>query len=518
MKAASPAAVAILGIPAAVGTLALIVVTRLGPYASPDSVFYVGVARRLVDGRGFVAPPGTPPIGSFPPLFPLLLAGLGSLGLDPLDAAGWINPVIFGLTVLLVAVVVARHTGSLPAGLVAGLLVLGALELMKLSSSALSEPLFILLSLASLATLAAHLDRPRTWCLGVAMGLASAAVLTRYAGLAVPLAGAAALAGAGRRRHTAAFAVLPLLPAAGWLAWAGGAHRPLRLHPFGVHESLIGIGALSRWVLPETVPWPVRFWATVLGCAALVAAGAAIAVLARTRGRPPRPSNLTLVLLAFGIAYVVVVVGYRVVLDETGRFDSRLLAPVHIVAVVLAVAAVARHKPPRSLTAAGLAVVGVMLVQAGVWTARGLGDQGIGRRGYSAAAWRNSSVVAEIARLDAGVPVYSNGADAVFLLTGRTTATLPATTDYLTGRRDPAFSRRLAAVGTELERTGGLLAYFPVIRSRRAFMPSQPLLESSLPLQLVRRDRVGALYRVVPSPDPAAAPLPRRRGRATGGR
>lgn len=498
MKAASPAALAILGVPAAVGTIALVAATRLGPYASPDSVFYVGVARSLVGGYGLVAPPGTPPIGSFPPLFPLLLAGFGGLGIDPLAAAGWLNPVMFGLTILLVGVVVARHAGSVPAGVAAGLLVLGALDVVKLSSSVLSEPLFILLTLASLATLAAHLDRPRTWCLGLAMALAAAAVLTRYAGVAVPLAGAIALAAAGRRRQAAAFAVLPLLPTACWLAWAGGAHRPLRLHLFGVHETLIGIGALSRWVFPEAVPWPLRFWATVLGSASLVVA-AGVAMI-RAGRRRPRPSSLTSVMAAFVVAYVVVIAGYRVLLDDTGRFDSRILAPLHVLVIVLAVSTVMRHKRSQLLPAAGLAVAGVLLAQVGVWAARGLDDEGLGRRGYSAAAWRTSAVVADIARLGAAVPVYSNGADAVFLLTGRTTAALPETTDYLTGRRDPAFTRRLAAVGAELERSGGLLAYFPVIRSRRAFMPSQPLLESSLPLQLVRRDRVGALYRVLPQP------------------
>ena len=74
-------------------------VTRKGVYASPDSAFYVGTARNLLDGHGLTAPPGSPPLSHFPPLFSLVLAAVGWLtGLDPLDAAGVVNALLLGVT------------------------------------------------------------------------------------------------------------------------------------------------------------------------------------------------------------------------------------------------------------------------------------------------------------------------------------------------------------------------------------------------------------------------------------
>ena len=67
------AEVVVLALPAVLGTVALLLVARKGVYASPDSAFYVGTARNLLDGEGLTAPPGSPPLSHFPPLFALVL-------------------------------------------------------------------------------------------------------------------------------------------------------------------------------------------------------------------------------------------------------------------------------------------------------------------------------------------------------------------------------------------------------------------------------------------------------------
>ena len=51
-------------------------------------------ARNLLAGRGLTIPWGAwagQPVSHFPPLFPLVLAAIGSLGLDPWDAARYLN-------------------------------------------------------------------------------------------------------------------------------------------------------------------------------------------------------------------------------------------------------------------------------------------------------------------------------------------------------------------------------------------------------------------------------------------
>ena len=70
---------------------AVVAASAKGLYASPDSVFYVGTARNLLDGVGFRPPGALQPLGHFPPLFTLVIAAVGWLGLDPLDAGRAVN-------------------------------------------------------------------------------------------------------------------------------------------------------------------------------------------------------------------------------------------------------------------------------------------------------------------------------------------------------------------------------------------------------------------------------------------
>ena len=142
-------------LPPAVALISVVAATTKGLYVSPDAVFYVGTARNWLDGRGLTPPPGLPPLEHFPPLFTLLLAALGKLGLDPLDGARVVNVVALAGTVLLVGLVVRSRTGSLVAALAASVLTAAATDLLTYSASALTEPLFILLAVAGLVVLAA---------------------------------------------------------------------------------------------------------------------------------------------------------------------------------------------------------------------------------------------------------------------------------------------------------------------------------------------------------------------------
>src|SRR4030042_2103472 len=76
------------------GFSGVLVTTRWGIGASPDSVAYLGVAHNLMSGRGLSLPFGDladTPLTRFPPLYPMLLAGLGQVAGDPVVAARWLQ-------------------------------------------------------------------------------------------------------------------------------------------------------------------------------------------------------------------------------------------------------------------------------------------------------------------------------------------------------------------------------------------------------------------------------------------
>jgi len=478
--------------PALAGVTALLLVNRLGPYTSPDSVFYVGTARNLLEGRGMVSPPGTQELSNFPPLLPLLLAGISRLtGVDPLDVLAWLNPLVFGTTVALTAAVVLRRTGSTPAAGVAALLVLTGRGLLAVHGSALSEPLFILLAVAGMVALARFVDGSDHRGFWAASTLVAAAFLTRYVGVAVVLAGVVLLLRARRRREAAAFAVVTVAPVAVWLAWAGTSTGHLAVHVFGLDYLTRGVVSLSDWVVPTFLPAPVR-----VATALLVVAAAAVVL---RRAPSPGVDALTFVLASFAGLYLALLLADRAFVDASARLDRRFLAPLHVVVVILLAPLVHRAweaglRRRRAVVAGTAVLVALQVVQAAAWVAGGLTDDGVARRGYAAAAWSRSPVIDRIRRLPSGVPVFSNGADALFLLTGRETATIPAEIDYRTGRSNEDYEEELADLRAALA-SGGVLVHFDAITARRSFHPSAEELERRLGLQVVERDEVATVYR-----------------------
>ena len=473
----------VLALPPLAGLAAVIAVTAKGLYVSPDAVFYVGTARNWLDGRGFTPPPGLPPLEHFPPLFTVVLAAVGKLGMDPLTGARVVNALAFAGIVLLVGAVVRAQTRSVPAALVAAVLAAAAVDLLTYSASALTEPLFILLGLAALVVLASYLEEPRPALLAGAAALAAAAFLTRYVGVALVVTGVAALL--WRRRWWAAgvFGAVSATPVGLWLVWAGGrgtSDRTVAVHMFGAGYLGQAARPLSRWIVPWPKP-PVGLLLALL----LVAAGAALA-----RRRPAtaeaRPS-LSWLLAVFTVTYLAVLLANRALTDATGRLDARFLAPLHVVAVVLAVPALWRRRLPAPALALTGLLVAAQVADAAAWTAGGLTDDSVSRRGYTATALRQSPLMAH-----AGQPLYTNAPDAVYFVTGRTSTAIPVTHDYLTGRPNERYAEEVAA----MRAAGGHLAYFDAITFRRSFQPSRSELEASLPLEVVARDDVGTLYRL----------------------
>ncbi|HYX44256.1 MAG TPA: phospholipid carrier-dependent glycosyltransferase, partial [Acidimicrobiales bacterium] len=306
-----PAALA-LGVPALVGAATALLVSRRGVYLSPDGLAYVGAARNLVDGHGLTAPPGAPPLANFPPLYPLLLAAGGAFAADPLTVARFLNPVLFGATILVVGVIARRLTGSLPLALAAQLLVLSGKDFLAYHSAALSEPLFLLLALLAVAALARRRPDDRPGLLVAAL-LAAAACLTRYVGLALVGAGAVGLVlldrGPRRWRAVVSFTAAALFPLVVWLLWVRaerqGTNRTAVFHAPGLSYAGRGVETASRWLLPDTAPR----WARVTVLAVTVAALLVGLVLARRRGAGDDAvggtMRLAAVLALFSVAYLL---------------------------------------------------------------------------------------------------------------------------------------------------------------------------------------------------------------------
>jgi hypothetical protein len=446
----------VLLVPAAGAAAALLLVARHGVFLSADGLSYVGTARNLLDGHGLRPPPGSPPPGQFPPLYPLVLAAGGRLsGADPLTVARYANPLLAAATVLLVGAWVRRATGSVGRAVAAQVAVATAVDVLTHGAGAQSEPLFVLLALGALALMSGGRWR-------AAAGLAAAACLTRYVGVAVVAAGAAGLVSEGRPRRwrwAAVWSGAALAPTGLWLAWAGSAGgRTAALHLPGLDYLDRGVRNVGLWLAPSAVPWPVR---DALAAAAVVA----LVAVARTHRRPPA----TRVLGLFAAAYLAAVLLQRALFEVSGRLDTRFLLVLHV-AAVMAVASVRHRLAPALVWAAVLA----QLPGAVGWIADGSTPRRPARYdGYAARMWSEAVVMGRVRALPPGERVTTNLPAVVYFHTGRVAQRLPL---------DWAVRQQGAT---------GVVAYFTASAGGGRFF-SPPVLAGWTE---VGRDRVGALYR-----------------------
>jgi 4-amino-4-deoxy-L-arabinose transferase-like glycosyltransferase len=180
-----------------IGAISLVLqATPEGLGLSDDSIAYVAGARSMLAGQGYreawLASNG--PVTHFPPAYPAVLAFIGGFGLDPLRAARFLNALLYGLNTLMLGVLGWRMTRSLPAGLaLAALFVLNS-SLLRVHAVAMSEPLFIFLSLMAFWMFDLYVERDAHWLWLLLCGaMTGMAYLTRYAGLALTATFAVAL-------------------------------------------------------------------------------------------------------------------------------------------------------------------------------------------------------------------------------------------------------------------------------------------------------------------------------------
>jgi 4-amino-4-deoxy-L-arabinose transferase-like glycosyltransferase len=173
---------------AVIGTFLILRATPQGLGLSDDSIAYIAGARSMLAGQGYREAwlASNQPVTHFPPGFSSVLAFFGLFGLDPLHGARFVNALLFGLNAALLGILTWRMTPSLTAGLILSALFVSSGEMLQVHAVAMSEPLFIFLSLLSLWMFDLYFERDHHWLWLVLCAMfVGAAYLTRYAGLAL---------------------------------------------------------------------------------------------------------------------------------------------------------------------------------------------------------------------------------------------------------------------------------------------------------------------------------------------
>jgi hypothetical protein len=517
--------------------LAILIVwlaTSLGIGINPDSTVYIDAARSLLEGHGLFVLTGSgdmKPLTHYPPLYPALLALLthaGSLlgGVSIETVARVLNSFLFGASVLLVGFTVkdyARNSYWLP--VLGALLTLTAPDTVGIHTFALTEGLFIFLSLSGLVSLSRYIQTKRGAWLVVSAAAIAMALLTRYVGIALIFTGVFVLLIVNGRtlrcRCTEAlsFGLISCAPMALWAVrnmrlGSGVSDREFVFHPAGLRQIAAGFSTVSTWLLAGKVRTDLRIFFFVVE---IVAASLFVYYLRRRRRaqvlvqknnsdkadpvetlRPRAGSSpLAIILLVFIVSYLGFLIFTASFVDADTVPDARALAPVHVAAIVL-VCGLAwkafeffRERRVIRTTFVALAIVFVVSysTRGAIWFIQTRQDG----QGYASRAWKESETISRIRNLPAGVPIYSNGYDAIHYLADRPAVYIPEKIKHGTGRDNENYEAEVESMGRALKERSGVLVYFNKF-PERWFLPSDAELKEQLKLRGVETNPDGSIY------------------------
>ena len=359
---------------AGLGTAHILV--RTAPYGAvvgTDFTHLLSTAINFLAGKGWRDFQGVP-LTTWPPLFPLLLAASGWVGIEPLTAGRYINATAFGLTILVAGSWLRSNLQSRGLVLAATGAIAASVPLSELAASLMTESLFVLLTLLALMQLAAFLQRGgRTPLLWAAVCTALAAVL-RYPGVVLIGVGVLMLLGrrapplAARLKDAIVFGAVSFLPLAvvmtrNWTI-SGTLTGPRGGAGLSLSDALSRVADVFReWVIPPNaldwfgyLLWMVTglgapdwfgalLWATIwLVVVAMVAVVAVSGSLGGQNGgdggticRRPRSFGLgpALPFGGFALAYLIFMVAIVPLVEPIIR--DRFLLPVYVPLLLVAV-------------------------------------------------------------------------------------------------------------------------------------------------------------------------------------
>ena len=471
---------------AIIGFILVLLATPEGAGLSDDSIAYIAGARSIVAGHGYREAwlASNQPVTHFPPAFPAVLAFFGFLGIDPVNAARWVNAFLFFMTAGLLGILVWRMTPSLTAGLVvAGLFVLSS-DLLQVHAMAMSEPLFIFLSLLAFWMFDLYFERDQHWWLGACATFVGMAYLTRYSGLALIATFVVALLilhkNWKKKLVTSAAFVAGTLPwILGWtirnrLVAENATNRTFAWHPLTSENLNIGLNTVADAFIPvnawrrEILKQPFIIEALIV-----IILGAILVWLGMrtwrylTDSQPPTTDSTTtfhskevisFTTALYLFAYLASIIASMLMFDAATKFKLRILAPTFVSLLILLIyfGVWLRNKNrPRVivLTLVFLAFSAYKQVNTiNAWSKGGMG--------YASFKWYDSKAMDFLNELPNDVHIYTDEPGAVYLYTGRGNYVLPDRYDSATALPREGFEEGLEYMRKEILEGRAVLAIF----------------------------------------------------------
>ena len=287
--------------------------TALSPWGGSDSVEYLVSARNMLRGIGigYYSPNGIFYwISLHPPFYSIMLGAVSLLGPDLIDAARWLNIVLFALIIGLAGMLFWRHSSSPALAVLAGLLIIAFPQMLVMSTAAMSEPLFIFFCILHGLFLILYFRGGHIRFLLLAALTAGLASVTRYIGIALIGAGAVSVflfcrgKWFARLKLALLYFMLACLPLAAWFGWSY----------FGANHSVAGRTSLGlSGILGRLQPFRLAMVSTLWGWMPLQDKLAHI----------PYREQMAFLVLVLLVMVFLTILAYRRSARRTGLQDTR---------------------------------------------------------------------------------------------------------------------------------------------------------------------------------------------------
>jgi hypothetical protein len=516
------------------GMLIMLIATRRGIGVYPDSTVYFDAAVNLKAGNGLVVISEKRneliPLTHYPFLYSALLASASLPGGTMEGVARWLNIILFGGNILLVGLAVRHSTPqSFWAPIGGAFLTFTAPDVLANHSVALSEPLFLVLTMGGMLLLASYFQNQRRLFLLAAAISISLACMTKYVGITGVMAGVLALLILSRKDSSGSrfglflwnknlgrklvdilvFAAITCVPIGlsvirSRVPAGSMADREFSFHPIRFRQIVPAFSTIAQWWLLGKIRGDFRILAFVIQV--LILAG--LAIYLKMRGihlfthvavaGERWSSQLPLLLTMFAIIYVSFLALTISIIEIDNVLDNRSLLPIHCTALVCVpwlVGSLYRQLPASRIR---WVLVALSLLMAASYTIRGakwfVQTQRDGQ-GYASRAWKESPLIDGIRKLPSDTPIYSNGVDAIYYLTGRRSLEIPATMIHGSAQPNPRYLEEMQEMHDDMETHHGVLVYFNTF-PERWFLPAESEMRKRLPLTEISISSDGDVYRI----------------------
>ena len=492
---------------AIIASVLMLWVTENGPGVSADSTNYAFTAVNLAMGKGFII--GNKPVTLFPPGYPLFLSvPTRILNNNVLLAGRWSSALLFGITIVMLGLIVGQMTRFRPTALIMVMLVfLLSAPIIEIYSMLWTEVLFVPLVLAVCWLTIRYSENPKARFLLLAAVMSGYAIITRLVGIALlppvlfVLLRLSEQPMKQRIRDSTIFLGISLLPAFFWFLRNIWIAQALTGRPFYVRFLACDhIRAILKTFFTYMFPVSTSELFQIVFMLAFFVIIFLMNFFLINKYRPrsdinrPRLACLWFAVIFF-IVYIATVILAKLLWEAGIHFDTRILLPAWLALLIIiflsfAFFADSFSQPWIWKSCLILMLMSVVLnARPAIFVSKDIHQKG---RGYTSTAWQHSEIISFLPHLSDTKLIYTNAPDIMRFFAGKNAKLLPFRYYPASQKNNLDYIVQLRQICTKCQKGECIVVFIDYVN--RYYLPSNKELESACRLPVLKKFSDGIIY------------------------